>query len=156
MGLAILTAQGMAEKGGLGARVSGEPDAGMGTRRLRLLVVEDEAIPALLMEQTLTALGYEVCDIADSESSALQAVEQHRPDLILMDIRLAEGSDGIDTAAKARARYGVPSLFMTAHSDPATRARAEGAKPVGFLLKPYSREQVQETLARAVERLREN
>ncbi|WP_207456721.1 response regulator [Azospirillum sp. SYSU D00513] len=156
MGLAILATQSMAGKGGLGTLVSGEPGGTLATRRLRLLVVEDEAIPALLMEQTLTALGYEVCDIADSESSALQAVEQHRPDLILMDIRLAEGSDGIDTATKARTHYGVPSLFMTAHSDPATRARAESAKPLGFLLKPYSREQVQETLARAVERLGEN
>jgi CheY-like chemotaxis protein len=124
-------------------------------RRPRLLVVEDEAIAALMMEQTLIALGYEVCDVVDSEAGALEAAEKHCPDLILMDIRLAGGGDGIRAAAKARDRLSIPSIFTTAHSDAATLARAEGAKPVGFLLKPYSRAQVRDALAHAIDLIRE-
>jgi DNA-binding NarL/FixJ family response regulator len=55
-----------------------------------------------------------------------------------MDIRLAGRRDGIDAAVDLFAQHGVRSLFASAHSDPQTRARAEQARPLGWLTKPYS------------------
>src|SRR4051812_50074974 len=99
--------------------------------RIRILIVEDEAIPAMLLEEMIEDLGYMVCGKAISGPGAVKAAEDYEPDLILMDIRLAQGTDGIDAAIEIRARLGIPSLFMSAFSDQATMARVKHAQPAG-------------------------
>ena len=107
------------------------------SRRVRILIVEDEAIPAMLLEEMVEDLGFTVCGKAVSGPGAVMAAEDYRPDLVLMDIRLAQGTDGIDAAIEIRQRLGIPSLFMSAFSDQATMVRAQAAQPVGFVGKPY-------------------
>ncbi len=63
-----------------------EPDD---AHRIRILIVEDEAIPAMLLEEMVEDLGFTVCGKAVSGPGAVMAAEDYRPDLILMDIRLA-------------------------------------------------------------------
>jgi CheY-like chemotaxis protein len=121
--------------------------------RGRVLIVEDEYFVALDAEEALTSAGYEVCGIATSAEEAL--AEAERPELVLMDIRLLGPRDGIEAAAEIRQRLGLRSLFATAHSDSATRARAEAAaSPLGWLIKPYSREQLNGAVGAAMARLR--
>ena len=78
---------------------------------MRILVVEDEALVALEMEFILEA-NHEVVGIADTKRAALAVVEHEKPELALVDIRLAEGDSGLEVADEL-ARRGVPTVFVT-------------------------------------------
>jgi DNA-binding NarL/FixJ family response regulator len=116
-----------------------------------VLVVEDDAIAAMDLEETLDKLGYAVCGVIATAPQAVRTAEAERPDLVLMDIRLADGSNGIDAAAEIRERLGIPSLFVTAHDDPATLRRADAARPLGYVRKPYSDADIDTALRRALQ-----
>lgn len=119
-------------------------------RRLRLMIVEDDAVAAMNLEGILEELGHQICDIASTASEAVRLAEQHRPELILMDIRLARGSSGIDAARTIRDSLDIPSIFVTAHDDAATLGQARAARPLGFVTKPYSSEEIATALAEAL------
>ena len=123
--------------------------------RGRVLVVEDEYFVALAAEEALAAAGFEVVGVAATAEEAVEIARAERPDLVLMDIRLAGVRDGIDAAAEIRSGLGIPSLFATAHSDAATRARGEGAAaPMGWLTKPYAPTELAAAVAAALAKLR--
>lgn len=114
-----------------------KPDA-QGSARARILIVEDEALIAMECELILTDAEYEVVGIAADEPQALSLAEREQPDLILMDIRLARGGNGMEVATAALERWGIRSIFVSAHGDQATRERAAAANPVGWVVKPYT------------------
>ncbi|SDC47636.1 Response regulator receiver domain-containing protein [Belnapia rosea] len=123
--------------------------------RGRVLVVEDEYFVALAAEDALASAGFEVVGVAATAEEAVEIAGTERPDLVLMDIRLAGARDGIDAASEIRGRLGIPSLFATAHSDAATRARGEGAAaPLGWLTKPYAPTELTAAVAAALAKLR--
>lgn len=129
---------------------------GGGPARGRVLIVEDEFFVAMDAEDSLTAAGFTVIGIAATADAAVALAEAQSPDIVLMDIRLVGSRDGIDAAAEIRGRFGIPAVFATAHSDPATRRRAEAAAaPLGWLSKPYSRAEVTAALGNALRRYRE-
>ena len=103
----------------------------------RILIVEDEAIVAMDIEDRLAAMGYEPIGRASSGEHALALTEEHRPNLVLMDIRLQGAMDGITAASEIRQRFHVPVIILTAYSEDATLARAKLAEPYGYLLKPF-------------------
>jgi len=102
-----------------------------------ILIVEDEAVIARDLQLLLEDLGYGVSAIAATADEALASINAAVPDLVLMDIRLADGSDGITVAAIILARWEIPVVFLTAHADPDTVARAQATSPYGYLLKPF-------------------
>ncbi|HEY1405317.1 MAG TPA: response regulator [Spirochaetota bacterium] len=105
----------------------------------RILIVEDEIIIAMDIQNTLKSLGYESISIAESGESAIEAVAESRPDLILMDIGLSGSMDGIDTATQIQAvAPGLPVMFLTSYSNLKVRERAEKVPHCGYLLKPFS------------------
>ncbi|WP_162305813.1 response regulator [Oleisolibacter albus] len=104
---------------------------------LRLIICEDEAIIAMGLQMMVTAFGHEVCAVCASAEEAVAAAEQHRPDLVLMDVMLRGPGDGIEAACAIRSRFGIPSLIMTAIDGPQVRERMAAARPYGFLSKPY-------------------
>ncbi|MDF0665416.1 MAG: response regulator [Nitrospira sp.] len=108
-----------------------------------ILVVEDERIIAKSIEKRLKGLGYEVTGLASTGEEAIRQATQGRPDLILMDIQLGSGMDGVEAANLIRTRLGTPIVFLTAHSDEATLQRAKVTEPSGFILKPYEDRDIQ-------------
>ena len=112
----------------------------------KILIVDDELWAALDMEVVLT-LGHEVIGPAATAQKAIELAGRERPNLVLMDIRLANNSDGVAAAIEIRQRFDIPSLFVSAHGDPIMRSRAEAAHPLGFIEKPFS----PESLALAIE-----
>jgi len=106
--------------------------------RRRILIVEDDYLVALQFENALTEAGYDVVDIASTAEEAVQIVPDYRPELVLMDVRLAGPRDGIQAAAEILDRFGIRSIFVSAFSDPATRARADRANPIAWLPKPVA------------------
>lgn len=97
----------------------------------RLLVVEDEPLVAFDNEHLLTESGFEVVATVDRVADAVAVIEAQKIDLVLADVRLSEGDDGIDVARAAQAR-GVPVLFVSGHCPLEAQQLA-----VGCLAKPY-------------------
>jgi PAS domain S-box-containing protein len=103
----------------------------------RILVVEDERIVARDLADTLEALGYSVVGSAATGEQAIELNRATRPNVILMDIRLAGAIDGIEAATQIRAEREVPVIYLTAHSDNDTLLRAKRSEPQGYLVKPF-------------------
>jgi diguanylate cyclase (GGDEF)-like protein/PAS domain S-box-containing protein len=104
----------------------------------RILLAEDEAIVALDERTTLERLGYQVVDQVATGALAVEGARRHRPDLVLMDIKLQGDMDGIEAARTIREEHDIPVMFVTAHSDDRCLARAREAHPSGFVLKPFT------------------
>jgi DNA-binding response OmpR family regulator len=119
----------------------------------KILVVEDEALVGLELKEGLERLGYCVPDVIESGEAVVQAVARHKPDLLLMDVRLRGSLDGIDAAYQAKAEFDMPVIFLTAYSDTDTIRRAALTNPDAFLLKPFDERElaanVQIALSRA-------
>jgi two-component system, response regulator PdtaR len=113
-------------------------DADLDARSLRVLIVEDEFFISLDMQNLLQALGHMVVGVAVSADDAVRLARLEQPDVALVDIRLVGVRDGIDAAEEMFNRFGVPSLFVTANTDPQTRHRAQAVQSLGFLEKPVT------------------
>jgi two-component system, response regulator PdtaR len=105
---------------------------------LKIVVVEDDVFIRLDLVTHLHSAGHTVAGTADSAADAVRVVENERPDLVLMDVRLIGDKDGIEAAIDIWQRFGIRSLFVSANLDPAARAKAAAANPVGFLEKPFT------------------
>ncbi len=102
----------------------------------KILVVEDEAIVARDIERQLRKAGYDVPAVVASAEAAIEQVSQTCPDLVLMDIRLQGPIDGIEAAREIREHFKLPVIFLTAHADDETLARAKLTQPFGYIIKP--------------------
>ena len=104
---------------------------------VRVLLVEDESIVATDITQILTALGHHVVGRASTGHQAVKNADTLRPDLILMDIRLRGGIDGITAAELIRRQQSVAIVYLSAFSDAETVARAILTQPMAYLIKPF-------------------
>lgn len=115
---------------------------------LRVLIVEDEMLLALDLEDMLLDAGHEVVGQASDMPQAVGLAEKlnGRFDVAIMDVNLARGTNGVDTAAELRRRWNIPSLFVSGNLDHVTRERAMAWQPIGFVGKPYSEREVLSSL----------
>lgn len=118
----------------------------------KVLVVEDELIIAADISLVLKEAGFKVTAIAKTRDEALASVDRELPDVVLMDIQLAGGADGIETANAIRTRGDVPVVFLTANTDARTVDRALETTPYGYVAKPYNRATLLATLSLALKR----
>ncbi|WP_051694436.1 hybrid sensor histidine kinase/response regulator [Desulfohalovibrio reitneri] len=112
----------------------------------RILVVDDERIVAMDIQHTLESLGYEVSGAATSGEEAVTMAGDRGPDLVLMDINLGRGMDGIEAAGQISSLFDLPVVFLTAYSDTSTLSRAKASQPFGFLIKPFEQRELQSTI----------
>ena len=119
---------------------------GPATAPARILVVEDEAITAMDLAGELRGLGYEVCGTVDTAEEAVAVAAREKPQLVLMDIRLGDGGDGVDAARRISENHDTAVVFLTAHSDDATLGRALAASPYGYIVKPFRARELKVTL----------
>jgi DNA-binding LytR/AlgR family response regulator len=122
--------------------------------RARLLIVEDEPLIAADMKDMLLAQGHVVVGVAHSAAAALELAALERPDLVLLDIRLNKGPDGIDVAEALKARFAMPFLFITSHVDPFTLERVQATRPEGFIIKPFEEADLRAQITIAIGRSR--
>ena len=102
-----------------------------------ILIVEDESLVAMDLRLRLEAHGYRVCGIAPTGEEAIAQLRIHKPDIVLMDIYLGAGINGVETHEAMQAIQDVPVVYLTAFADPATLESAKAAGPFGYLLKPF-------------------
>jgi CheY-like chemotaxis protein len=104
----------------------------------RILVVEDNHFVSRQFESVLTDAGCEIVDIVTTADDAVRVALERRPQLVLMDIYLPGKRDGIDAAIEIFERCGIRSIFAATPADSAAKIRAEAARPLGWLPKPFS------------------
>lgn len=121
-------------------------------KKARILVVEDEGLVAAQLKETLEGLGYEVPAVAATGPAALERLAEIEPDLVLMDVQLTGPLNGIETAARMRARLDVPVVYLTAFSDAETLREATQTDPLGYILKPFDDRSLHATIQMALHR----
>ena len=120
--------------------ISGTASVGASARLggQRILIVEDNQFVARQCQRALTDAGCEVVDIVPSADDAVRVALEGWPQLVLMDIYLPGKRDGVDAAIEIFERCGIRSIFASAPADSAIKARAEVARPLAWLPKPFS------------------
>ena len=104
---------------------------------LKIIITEDEFPIALDTEMKLTQKGYQVIGIAQDFGSLIDLITEDTPDVILMDINLGKGGNGIEIAKKLKKIVAVPIVFLSAYSNPEVVEAALETEPFGYLVKPY-------------------
>ena len=98
-----------------------------------LMIVEDEALIAMALRDELQDAGYRVLNLTDRHAEALEVARAEKPDLALVNIRLAGRDDGIELAEQLKA-LGIPVLLI---SGQVSRARSAKTVAIGSMPKPY-------------------
>ncbi len=130
--------------------------------KTKILIVEDESIVAVDLKKTLESSGYEIIGLARSGEMAFIKAVELLPDIILMDIMLEGELNGIQAAAKIRAKKDIPVIYLTAYANESTLEQAKLTQPFGYILKPFDEKNLVSTIEMAVykhqldRRLREN
>lgn len=114
----------------------------------RVLIIEDEAIIALDLENLVNELGHRVVGIATTKDDAVRMAHQRRPQLVLTDIKLADGSSGVDAAMAILKEMDVPVVFITAY--PEFLLTGQRPEPIYLVTKPFSRDTVRATIGQAL------
>lgn len=117
----------------------------------RVLIVEDELIPANYLKKVLLSEGYDVLGIAVKGADAIRMALEKKPDIILMDIMLSDGVSGSDAALAINAK--LPEckiIFLTAYAEEQMLDMAAQAKAYAYLVKPYREKEIIATLKLAV------
>jgi len=115
-----------------------------------ILVVEDEFITGSDLQSKLKKMGYNVPMVADTGQKAIDAAAELKPDLALMDITLKGEMTGIEAADVIGRQYGIPVVFLTAHSDENTVDKAVKSVPFGYLIKPLDERALKTTVQMAL------
>lgn len=103
---------------------------------MRVLIVEDELLIAINLEQYLEDWGYQVCAFARDADEAYEKAGSLQPDVLLMDVRLANNSSGIEAARRIMEAFHIPSVFVTGNLDRETVAEINPLNPLGLVPKP--------------------
>jgi len=116
----------------------------------KILIVEDEMLAAIGLRDIFEELGYDVCTLAASGKQAIDIAEREHPDVVLMDIKLPGGMNGIEAAQQIHSRFGIPFAYITGYEDPEIKERANATDPIGFFLKPLNCQKIQAAIDEAL------
>ena len=116
----------------------------------RILIVEDDFLISSEMEIELAAAGFEIVAVARSANEAVALALRHKPDLVVMDIRIQGSRDGVEAAIEIFNSSGIRSLFASAHHNRETQQRAETCFPLGWLAKPFTMSALVDAVSAAV------
>jgi DNA-binding NarL/FixJ family response regulator len=112
------------------------------------MIVEDEIMIALGLEADMQALGFDTCDLAANGEEAFLRAKRDQPDVVLMDVNLEGGREGIEAARWLRAVCDVPVVFITGYTDRDTVERIHEQVPgAPVLSKPIYRDRLADAVA---------
>lgn len=136
------------KEGGTTSRAPLEVDG----RKLRLLIVEDDALIAMDLAVSVGELGGEVISVAITARDAMRMTDELQPDVILMDVRLRGEPDGIEAAQMIQGRGAIPIVFVTGNSDSDTMQRMRQLRSAEIILKPVLINELRDAIIRAAGR----
>ena len=110
------------------------------------MIVDDNVVCVMELEEALSHHSFHVVGIAYSGAEAVEKAEALKPNLVLMDIEMPGGFDGIDAAEKILQQNDIPIIFVTGHDDEELLERAARLNPAGYILKPFVERQIIATI----------
>ncbi|MFN7178559.1 PhyR family response regulator anti-anti-sigma factor [Hyphomonas sp.] len=113
-----------------------------------IFIIEDEPLIVASLSQIITSLGHTVAGIASTHRQAVEAILQAKPDLILADIQLSDGSQGTEAVAEVRQQINVPAIFITAFPERLLTGR--DGEPTFLVPKPFRPSQVKTLISQAL------
>lgn len=116
----------------------------------KILIVEDTACVAAVMQERIRRAGYDVAGIATTGEEAIRFAEQQRPRLLLVDVSLPGDLDGVEAVEKIRSIYRPAVIYVSASESAALKKRADKTEPEGYLTKPYEPTSLIASIARIV------
>lgn len=117
---------------------------------LRVLIAEDEYVSATLLELMVTEEGHEVCGIINQGSAVTEAVRELHPDVVLMDVHLADDTSGIAATRDLLRQVHVPVIVISATDNPEELAAIAECGALGYIKKPISADEIHVSLRIAV------
>ena len=120
----------------------------------RVVIAEDEALIRLDLAEMLAEEGYEVVGQAGDGQTALDLAEQHRPDLVVLDVKMPR-LDGLSAAQRIAEQRIAPVVILTAFSQRDLVDRARDAGAMAYLVKPFSKQDLVPAIEMAVSRFAE-
>ncbi|MEM1120088.1 MAG: sigma 54-interacting transcriptional regulator [Bacteroidota bacterium] len=108
----------------------------------KIFIVDDEFIIAENMRHVVQKVGFDVCGVAKSTEETLKKLEKVKPDLLLLDINLGRGGNGIDLSYEIRKRWDIPFVFISSYANPDIIHQAKQAKPYGYIVKPFTEKDI--------------
>ncbi len=122
----------------------------------KILIIEDDSIVALDIKRILNNLEYEVTNIVSNYEDAISSIKYEKPTLIFSDVNLGKDKkDGIDIINEIQKNSYIPVIFLTAYSDEDTIKRAVKTNPLGYILKPFKKEDIKSTLLLALYKMKD-
>ncbi|RCV64131.1 Signal transduction histidine kinase [Methanophagales archaeon] len=118
--------------------------------KAKILIVEDEAIIAKDIQNSLNGFGYAPAIISSGEK-AIKMADEIMPDLVLMDIIL-KGIDGIKAAGHIHDRFNIPIIYFSAYMDEERLQKTKGTEPFGYIFKPYEDNELRPSIEMALQR----
>jgi AmiR/NasT family two-component response regulator len=106
--------------------------------RRRVVIAEDEALIRLDLKEMLEEEGYDVVGEAADGETAVRLADEHRPDLVVLDVKMP-GLDGISAAERIVAARSAPVVMLTAFSQAELVARARDAGAMAYVVKPFTK-----------------
>ena len=114
----------------------------------RVLIIEDEPIIGLDLTRLARELGHTVVGVAATRTEAVALARETTPGLVLADVRLADGSSGMDAAADILESFDIPVIFITAF--PEHLLTGDRPEPAFLITKPFREETVKALIGQAL------
>lgn len=105
---------------------------------LKILIVEDDSVSALLLQRALEKNAHHIIGIADTGEKAIEILAENMADIVMMDINLAGELDGIKTTEIINEKYDIPVVYLSASSDAETLNKVVGTNPSAYVIKPFN------------------
>ena len=113
-----------------------------------VLIVDDEFLIVMGLHYMAEEIGLNVCGTAATARDAVRIAQEHRPQIVLMDVRLKGKQDGVDAALAIHETVGCPVVFITGSKEPETIQRIHQDHPAFILIKPILLHQLRDAVSR--------
>ena len=131
-------------------------------KQIRVLIVDDDPIVTEIIRMQLTRLDHMVAGVVFNGPEAVRAVLELKPDLVLMDLRMADPDTGLekrlaglDAAREIQEKHPTPVIVLTAYESSELVQKASAVGVVGYLIKPVQRNQLERAITIALARFEE-
>jgi two-component system, LytTR family, response regulator LytT len=120
--------------------------------KIKILIVEDEILIAEDLKDLLASFGMKLIAMAHDKRKALQLIEEFKPRLVLLDIRMEGEKDGLEIGEYLHHKTDISFIYITAHSDVAMVKKIVDTQPAGYITKPIKKSDLYASISLAISR----